>query len=48
VDLRPKIVITTHGKKEQMERFRRMIEDEIPGITVFTPDKGDVLKFRVR
>lgn len=48
VDLRPKIVITTHGKKEQMERFRRMIEDEIPGITVFTPDKGNVLKFRVR
>ena len=47
LDLKPKILIAVHGNREQMEKFKKMIEDNIPKAIVFTPRRGDIIEFRI-
>lgn len=40
LDLRPHVVVATHGKLAQMNKFRTLVEKELPETAVIIPEKN--------
>jgi L-ascorbate metabolism protein UlaG (beta-lactamase superfamily) len=43
-EVKPKVVVATHGTTKQMEQFRKLMERDLPKIRVIIPEESKVIR----